>query len=325
MRNMDIDKPKSILVIQLKRAGDLVVTVPVLSALRAALPEARIDFLVDKVFAPLLDHNPHIHEVRIFDRKALWKTWQGLRAASYDWIIDFQSSPRSILAGLFSGAPVRAGYKVTFWGRFFNRSIKRPGSGVSVTEGKMTLLRSLLTNLGPAGERRIYLTDTERTWATHQMGGKGAVGLIPTHRRSSRRWPAASFAQLARLYLSKGEPVWLFWGPGEEEYVSAIQRQAPESRMIPRTSLREMASLLEQCRVVITNDNGPMHLAEAVGAPTVTIYGPTDPAAWNPGGPRHKVVRAAELPCLGCNLNECPFGHECMTQVTPERVLAEAS
>jgi heptosyltransferase II len=81
-----------------------------------------------------------------------------------------------------------------------------------------------------------------------------------------------------------------------------------------------MGSLLQRCQVVITNDNGPMHLAVAVGAPTVTIYGPTDPKSWNPGGPRHLALQAAGLSCLGCNLNECPFSHECMTQVTSERV-----
>jgi len=215
---------------------------------------------------------------------------------------------------------------VTFWGLFLTHAIKRPGAGVSVTEGKMGLVRSLLSNLGQAGPRQIYLTEAERNWAKSQMGdGKKAIGLIPTHRRLSRRWPASSFADLGRRLVAQGRPVWLFWGPGEEEYVSAIQRQVPESRMIPATTLRQMAALLEQCQAVVTNDNGPMHLAEAVGAPTVTIYGPTDPAAWNMGGPLHKIIQASGLGCLGCNLNDCPFGHECMTQVTPERVLAEVS
>ena len=68
-----------------------------------------------------------------------------------------------------------------------------------------------------------------------------------------------------------------------------------------------------------TNDNGPMHLAVAVGIPTVTIYGPTDPVAWNPGGARHQAIQALDVSCIRCNLNECPFGHECMTHVTPER------
>jgi len=319
-----MDNPKRILVVQLKRAGDVIVTTPIVSALRRALPEASIDFLVDKPFAPLLELNPDLHQVQIYDRNALWKTWNLLRQASYDWVLDFQSSPRSIVAGLWSGARVRAGYRVSFWGKFFTHSIKRPGNKLSVTEGKMTLVRALVPKVSSPGERRIYLKVSEREWAVKQMdegrGVKGAVGLIPTHRRSSRRWPAASFVKLARLLLSQGHPVWLFWGPGEKDYVTAIQRQVPESRMIPETSLRQMAALLEQCKMVITNDNGPMHTAVAVNTPTLTVYGPTDPLSWNPGGPRHRAVQASDLSCLGCNLNECPFGHECMAWVSPERM-----
>ena len=152
------------------------------------------------------------------------------------------------------------------------------------------MVRALVPGIPSAGERRIYLTEDERKWAAMQMGEeaglKGAIGLIPTHRRPARRWPAQSFAQLGRLLISQGHPVWLFWGPGEYEYVKVIQRVIPQSRIIPETSLRRMAALLERCRMVVTNDNGPMHLAVAVGTPTLTVYGPTDPASWNPGGPR---------------------------------------
>lgn len=322
---MDSPNPKRILVIQLKRAGDVIVTTPLLSSLRAALPGVEIDFLVDKPFAPLLENNPDIHRIQVYDRKAPWKTWWALRAASYDWILDFQSSPRSILAGLFSGARLRAGYRVTFWGRFFSRSIQRPGASVSVTEGKMMLGRELVPGIGAAGDRRVYLVKAERQWAavvTQDTARGKTVGLIPTHRRASRRWSSGSFVQLARLLISEGRSVWWFWGPGEKDFVDALHRQVPGGRMIPATSLRQMAALLEQCRLVVTNDNGPMHLATAVGAPTVTIYGPTDPASWNPGGPFHPAIQAKGLSCLGCNMNACPFGHECMVWITPEEVLS---
>ncbi len=323
-----MDSPKRILVIQLKRAGDVIVTTPILPVLRKRLPDSKIDFLVDRPFASLLDNNPNVDHVQIYDRKAVWGTWKKLRAASYDWILDFQSSPRSIMAGLYSGASMRAGYRVRFWGKFFTRSMKRPGANISATEGKMNLVRQLLSDVPTAGDRKLFLTESERAWAIGQMGQtpreKNAVGLIPTHRRDSRRWPAASFVHLGKQWVSEGNPLWLFWGPGEEEYVRAIQNEIPGSKMIPNTSLRQMAALLEQCKIVITNDNGPMHLAVAVGTPTLTVYGPTDPKSWNPGGAKNRIVQAQNLSCLGCNMNECPFEHECMTWITPDLMLAQA-
>src|SRR5205085_2499704 len=82
-----MDKLSTILVIQLKRAGDVIVTTPVLPVLRAALPEAKIDFLVDRPFAPLLENNPYLRDIHRYDRSAPWKTWKTLRAAKYDLIL----------------------------------------------------------------------------------------------------------------------------------------------------------------------------------------------------------------------------------------------
>jgi ADP-heptose:LPS heptosyltransferase len=319
-----MDNPKRILIIQLKRAGDVIETTPVIPALRQALPEAQIDFLVDRPFVPLLEGHPDLHQIRIFNRDAAWKTWREIRQGSYDVILDFQSSPRSVLAGLFSGARIRAGYRVTFWGKFFTHAIKRPGVECSVTEGKMSLARYVLPGVTAAGARLIALSAAERGWAIQQMGkAQRAIGLIPTNRKVSRRWPPEAFAEAARLLIAQGHSVWWFWGPGEEDYVADIQRQVPESQMIPPTSLRQMAALLERCQAVIANSNGPMHTAVAVGIPTVTLYGPTDPRSWSPGGPRHRVVQASGVPCLGCDLNECPFNLECMTTVSAAQVVAE--
>ncbi len=319
-------EPQKILVIQLKRAGDVLVTTPVLPALRERFPNARIDFLVEPAFAPVLEHNPYVNEIQLYRRGDVLGTLRRIRAQRYDWVLDFLSSPRSAVVTLTSGAAVRGGYRVPFWGRVYNHAVPRPRGSQSVIAGKFTLLEPLIGR-ATATERKMYLTQEDRAWAQNVANspapGKATVGLIPTHRRSSRRWHAESFTALARKLIAEGHNVWLFWGPGEEAYVEAIRRSAPGARMIPPTSLRQMAALLERCDVVATNDNGPMHTAVAVGTPTVTVYGPTDPVCWNPGGPNHRILQATDVPCLGCNLNECPFAHECMTHVTVDRFFQE--
>src|SRR5262249_38420303 len=111
--------PRKILIIQLKRAGDVLLTTPIAPLLKQHWPGAQIDFLVDRAFAPLLEHNPAIHTVQIYDKRHILKTWQRLREANYDLVFDFQSSPRSVMVIKASRAPEAAGYRVPFWGQFY--------------------------------------------------------------------------------------------------------------------------------------------------------------------------------------------------------------
>jgi ADP-heptose:LPS heptosyltransferase len=320
-----MDAPRRILVIQLKRAGDVIVTTPVLPVLRQRFPDAKIGFLVDPAFASLLDNNPNLDQLIRYNRSSVRATWAELRCGGWDWIIDFQSSPRSVLAGLASGARMRSGYQVTFWGRFFTTTVRRPGGRQSVVDGKFTLVEHLIGPVSERPPRRLFLTQHEQAWARQLLAGAKPIGIVPTHRRWTRRWTPEGFTEIAKRFLAQGEAVWLFWGPGEREYVEEIAAAAPGAKLIPPTSFRQMAALLAECKAVITNDNGPMHLAVAAGASTVTMYGPTDPIAWNPGGPRHTALRLEGLSCLGCNLNECPFAHECMRQLSPDVVWTAAN
>src|SRR5687768_12792222 len=138
-----------ILLIQLKRAGDVILTTPVAALCKRSQPEAQIDFLVDRAFAPLLEHHPAINVIRTYDRSRPWKTLQEIRAQKYDHIYDFQSSPRSALVVRASGAAKTSGYRVPFWGRFYHRTVKRPGGGLSVVGGKVTLLDPLVNPATP--------------------------------------------------------------------------------------------------------------------------------------------------------------------------------
>lgn len=314
-----------ILLIQLKRAGDLLVTTPVIAALRAHRPGAELYVLTQSPFAPLLEGDPAVTRVIRYDSRDLVGTLRRLREVRADLILDFQSSPRSVIAGLASGVRRRAGYRVPFWGRFFTHTVPRPRGATSVVEGKFSLVESVLGPIPSRPDRRIVLSEAEHVRAQAMMPpvapGSRVVGLIPTHRQPSRRWRAEGFKALAQALCDDGCTVWWFWGPGEEQDVRALAQAVPASLVIPPTGFRDMAALLARCAVVITNDSGPMHLAVCAGAPTVTLYGPTDPANWNPGGPRHRIVQARGVACLGCNLNHCPFSHECMLQISPGQVL----
>ncbi len=319
-----IDNPQRILVIQLKRAGDVLCTTPIPTVLKQRWPQAQVDFLVDKPFASLLENHPSINSVRIYDRNRMLHTLSQIRAQKYDYVFDFQCSPRSAIAVGMSGARLTAGYRVTFWGRTYTKTIRRPDDRITVVQGKLSLLESILGSLKEE-PTLLALTVEEQRWADtlrKTLTQDTVVGMVPTHRKVSRRWPAASFGELARKIDAAGWGCWIFWGPGEEGYAKEVQALAPRAKLIPAASLRQMAALLSRCDLVVTNDNGPMHLAVAVGSSTVTIYGPTVPEAWNPGGPHHRALQAPGVTCLGCNLNSCPFNHECMRDLSVERVFA---
>ncbi len=313
-----------ILLVQLKRAGDVLVATPAIEALSARFPKAQIDFLTEKPFAALLKNHPGLRHIQIYEKNGLWRTARSLWKKNYDLYIDFQGSPRSALMGLLSGARQRAGYAVRFWGMTYSLTVPRPSGAQSVVEGKFTLLEKLFGVFPERPPRRLYLSDAEKTWALQNSPATASkiIGLVPTHRHETRKWIGQSFVETAQQMQAAGHGVWFFWGPGEESEVAALASQVPGAWMIPKTTFREMAALLARCAVVITNDNGPMHLAVSVGTPTVTLYGPTDPRNWNPGGPLHRALQARDVPCLGCNLNHCPIQHECMTHLRASDVVA---
>ncbi len=149
----------------------------------------------------------------------------------------------------------------------------------------------------------------------------------------AKRWPKERFVEAARgLHLRLGCGFAIFGGkadvPLAEEIAAALQvpgpgRRAPVRVLAGRTSLRELCAALAACRVVITNDTGPMHVAAAVGTPVVVPFGSTSPELTGPGlpgDPRHQLLRAA-APCAPCFLRECPIDLRCMAGITTDLVV----
>jgi len=154
------------------------------------------------------------------------------------------------------------------------------------------------------------------------------IGIVPASRRETRRWPASSFAEVGRgLRDRHGANVIVFWGPGEEDLANEVRDGIGEAAFLsPMTpGVRELTALLGRCHLVVTNCNGPRHLATARGVATVTIHGSSDPASWNPLGlDRHPFVRLEDLHCIGCRKNVCPYGLECMKDLSASKVLETA-
>ncbi|MBI4387110.1 MAG: glycosyltransferase family 9 protein [Elusimicrobia bacterium] len=323
----------------LRRIGDVILTTPAARALRKRYPRATIDFLTEPPCHEILENAPDISEVLVYrrpgrgafsDLPAQWRQLMEIRARKYDWVIDFMGNPRSAVLTAFSAAPLRAGpgHVAHRWA-YNRRWAQSPQTRYGALE-KILALRRIGLDLDASDFfPKLQVRDESRRWAqsavadSRLLPAPPLVGFVPASRRRTRRWPAASYAELGRILRKGGERILVFWGPGEEPLARDIASEIGEGAAIaPATrNLQDLAALMARCRLIVTNCNGPKHMAVALGVPTLTIHGSSDPAAWNPPGlPLHRIIRLEDLFCIGCRRNDCPYDLECMRRLPADQV-----
>jgi len=327
---MKIEKTdvKRILVIKLRAIGDVLLSTAVLRNLRVAFPDASIDFLTEVPSREVLEGNPDVSSLLIFDGKK--QSGAGLildvRRRRYDLVIDLFGNPRSALVTLFSGAKYRVGYRFG-WRRYCYNIVVHPRGGeVHNVEFNLDALRSIDVPVHSA-EPVFPLSTQSETFAEDYfrksaLAGKHVVAFNPGGGWYTKRWRVSQFAQLGeRLVKQFNVRVIVIWGPGERDDAEQVIKLGNfGGEIIPPTSLKQLASILKRCSSIVTNDSGPMHIAAAMGIPVVAIFGPTRPELQGPLAGNFEVVRHQELSCLGCNLTKCPIGNPCMEDLSVEKV-----
>lgn len=340
MINLETFAPRRILVCQLRQLGDVVLTTPALELLRKRYPQAELHLLTESKCLPLLENNPHVDHVWGLNKKSLtpltkevaWY-WRVARTG-YDLVVDFQQLPRCRWVVAFSGATVRLAATAPWYTRPLYTHTAPVPNGYAA-ESKAGILAPL--GIRWTGEKpHLYLTETERTNAHALLAslglqsGQSLITLDPTHRRETRRWPMAHYAEMIRL-LHEARPQLRFlplWGPGEEDDIRTLVSMAPPSALLlpdHMLSLREMIACIAAAQLHIGNCSAPRHVAVAVDTPTLVVLGSTSTGWTYPsaifGGPDHRTV-AANLPCQPCNRNTCPHCR-CLTDLSPEVVANE--
>lgn len=346
-----------ILVVRVDLLGDVVLSLPAVRALKRAYPEAQIDILVLHATAPILQAEPEVARVHVFDPGA-WrrptgllkaKTWRDalallreLRETHYDLAVSISGDIGSILTRL-SGARRRFGYADEAYSNFLTDAL--PGGRYVTHQHEVEYVLALARAAGgivlPGDEllRLHVLPDAARTMSERlreereQTGLSGPVIAIHAGARNgqAKRWPPAHIAALAdRLVAELDALVVLTGAPNEAPLARAILRRVrrPVLNLTGRTSITELVALLAACDLLITGDSGPMHIACAVRTPVVALHGPTDPAISGPTAPDAIVLRHALwcAPCYDASATaECRFGNPvCMKQIAPSVVFAAA-
>ena len=314
--------PQKILIVRMTAIGDVAHVLPALNALRLAMPDARIDWLVDEIPAQILMGHPQINHLQVLRRR--WRKefrrhffseirpfFRRLRAERYDWAIDFQGLTKSGLAAYFSGARRIIGFGDRD-GRELNKlftNVKvRPRPGLHIVEKNISLLAPLGIENPPI---QFVFPDFEADKVSFDDSGFYAA-VNPGAGWQTKRLPVSTLAALcARLNTQKGMRIVITWGPGEEElYKDLLQKIAKagaNAEMSPPTTLRQLARLISRAGLFIGGDTGPSHIAAALGIPTISFFGASDAKRNRPYGEHCNTIQNTEIPCIPCWKTRCRF------------------
>lgn len=327
-----IKQPQKILVMQLRRIGDVIFTLPVIGVLRRAFPDAKIDFLVEPPADELVRLNPYLNETLVYEKKDAWKWIGEIRKRKYDVLLDFLANGRSLFLTFLSGAKEKVGFKGPITRRVVYSTTVESSANQFIVQHKIDLLGGI-SALKNSSFSREWNWDLEipqeaklkaKTWLQQYQGKneKKLIGFAPVHRHPVRAWLAERFAETARKLVERGFLVLFLSGPGEEESIQNIASKVARNALVySAKNLLEISAMIHCCQILIANDNGLQKIALALGVPTLTIFGPTNPNSILPSDSRHLSVRDENLFCIGCELNCCPYQHECMKNVSVEMVL----
>jgi lipopolysaccharide heptosyltransferase I len=314
-----------ILVVKLSSLGDLFHALPAVHALKTGL-HATIDWVTQSEYVELVQCFTDVDRVIPFHRgdwlRHICGDLRDLRASRYDLIVDFQGILKSAwVARLARGA------------RRIGPSFQREGASLlysdvagprnkerHAVDENLDVIRFLQLPLGsPAFPIAFPLQLVSEPFPR--------VALIPFSRWPSKNWPVASFVELGRELHERMDASLFILGTGAE--AAACARLAAELKgrvvnLAGKTVLPQLGGILREMDLVIANDSGPMHMAAAVGASVLALFGPTDALRTGPYGREHRVLKS-KLKCQPCFSKKCAFhDNSCLTAVTPEMAIAAA-
>ena len=314
----------SILILRLSSLGDIVLTTPLIQELRERYPESRIDLVIAREYESLVSVLPGLNDVHIYNKKTGLRGLRALRCEllkeRYDYVLDLHNVLRT---------------------RILRRGL---GKQISVID-KRTLKRWLLVRFkynllasAPDAIGRYFETAREVGVLDQGSGPQLAVrhdrdpkriAIAPGARHWNKRWPVEYFQQLSKKLLDLGYQITFYGSIAEQPIIEKIRAGLPVGNhrsLAGDIDLTEAAHSIGKCSAAITNDSGLMHVAEAVGTPVISLFGPTvKQFGFAPRDTRSIILEVEGLycrPCTAIGLDHCPEKHfRCMVEIEPERVV----
>jgi len=324
----------------------VVQALPVLRLIKRHLPASEIFWWIDTQLAPLLEGDPDLAGIVRFERRrwAAPQHWpemvhhvRWMREQNFDWVIDLQCLLRSGAFAWLANGQLLVGLDEVREGArgFYDLAVRRASFHTHAIDWYLAVLPRLGV---PVHDQFVWLperpdvaAEVKRKWPEAVVSTPPAAGsprwiaLQPGARWENKRWPAEYFADLVRLLARQfTDARFAILGAKEDRPRGELIAEAEPQRCLNlcgRTSLPEMVEWLRLCRLLVTNDTGPMHIAAALGTPLVALFGPTEPRRTGPYGHSDSVLRL-DLPCSPCLKSCCTWEKplECLKAISPAAV-----
>ena len=341
-----------ILFITLSNIGDCILTLPALDFLRQKYPQAKITCLVSLRPREIFINNPAVKDVIIFDKHAKLidkiKLFFALSKVNFDIVVDLRNSffgaflptrKSNLFWGLLRRFPSKIKHmkeKHLFWANLLDYSKRnKEYQSLNITSKDVDYIQGILSeqNLPPSA-KLIHsaafknMPPQYQSLSKPQVLAQGVGGLIviaPGSRSRVKCWDKQNFSQLGSQLIKEGKRIVLVGDSLDQPICDYLQQACGEAmlNLCAKTSLRQLAALLKQAQLLITNDSAVMHLASYLNVPVVAIFGPTDEKKYGPWSQSCAVVKK-DIFCRPCEKAQCCFGSlKCLTAIQPVEVLRQ--
>jgi heptosyltransferase-2 len=323
-------KPFRILIRSSNWLGDAVMSVPAVRAIKNGRPDVHVTIAAPAKIAPMWKLIPEVDAIIPLPDDSLLSVVRLLRQQMpFDVAILFPNSLRVALESWLSGIPRRVGYRGHWRSWLVNQIVREPRKPGPPEHHSLRFLR-IARGCGAETEKtsnvqrptlNVQLSDSNQLSTINNQPLK--IGLCPgAEYGPAKRWLPERFAEAVTKISEQISPQWILFGTKND---AAIGRQIATAigdhciNRIGQTTLDQLIDELRQCRLLLTNDTGTMHLAALLGVPVVAIFGSTEPRLTGPLGNGHIVLRH-HVECSPCFLRECPIDFRCMKAITSKEV-----
>lgn len=334
-QKIDRSRIERILLIRLRRIGDVVMTTPAITALRESLPEAKITYAIDEPYKDLVEGHPDLDRVIVLPRRLSFREFRKIarqiRKESYDVVIDFHGGPRASRLTLFSGARLKIGYRIRYKSIIYDIKLPRePEEGhFHSVENHVNLVKAL--GIEPPSIPAVSMppvtpSEAENVRRIIREGALEKTKIVTLHISAGnefRDWGTENFARLIKdLSQVPGVKVVLIGSGEDRQNEDEIKRRSKASflSLVNRLSLRELREFVSLSTLFIGPDSGPMHISATTATPIVALFGPTLPAHFRPWQ-AHSTILEKDYACRPCRQRKCVHrDFRCLRTISPDEV-----